>query len=128
MRDAKAGAWWDAAPARYIANNSAVYESRPPRRVFDEEWAALVASGSGERGMFSRAASAAQCAASRGRPSAGIALGTNPCSEIILRPHQFCNLTEARLPVAVRVSPVAAARLRTWRVVCVHTHLLRRQL
>lgn len=96
MRDAKAGAWWETAPWRYMANISAVYESRPSRPEFDAEWGALVASGSGERGLFSRAAAAAQCRANRGRPADGIAFGTNPCSEIILRPGQFCNLSEVR--------------------------------
>lgn len=103
MRDAKAGAWWETAPWRYMANISAVYESRPSRPEFDAEWGALVASGSGERGLFSRAAAAAQCHANRGRAADGIAFGTNPCSEIILRPGQFCNLSEV-WPLALRAN------------------------
>jgi hypothetical protein len=97
MRDAKAGAWWERAPARYMSNNSAVYASRPQRTRFDAEWAALAASGSGERGLFCRSAAAAQAARFHGRKTDGIAFGTNPCSEIILRPQQFCNLSEVRL-------------------------------
>jgi hypothetical protein len=94
MRNAKAGAWWEAAPWRYIANNSAVYSDTPTREAFHSEWQALVASGTGERGLFSRSAATAQAARSRGRITDGILFGTNPCSEIILRPQQFCNLTE----------------------------------
>lgn len=96
MRDCKAGAWWERNSSRYMANNSAVYTETPTRERFDEEWAALVASGSGERGLFSRAAAAQQAARFRGRRTEGIAFGTNPCSEIILRPQQFCNLSEVR--------------------------------
>ena len=96
MRHAKSGAWWEAAPWRYMANISAVYEHRPSRHDFDAEWRALVDSRTGERGLFSRAAAAAQAARNRGRAAEGIAFGTNPCSEIILRPRQFCNLTEVR--------------------------------
>ena len=96
MRDAKAGAWWERNSSRYMANNSAVYTERPTRARFDEEWAALVASGSGERGLFSRAAATAQAARFRGRRTEGVEFGTNPCSEIILRPQQFCNLSEVR--------------------------------
>lgn len=113
MRDAKSGAWWEVAPARYMANISAVYDARPTREKFDAEWAALVASGSGERGLFSRAAAAAQCRANRGRATDGIAFGTNPCSEIILRPGQFCNLSEVRLacPRSCRKACLHAAAL-----------------
>jgi hypothetical protein len=105
MRGAKSGQWWDTAPWRYIANNSAVHESRPSRARFDAEWAALVASGTGERGIFSRGAAAAQAARHRGRRTAGVAFGTNPCSEIILRPQQFCNLSEVRWCAVVRWIP-----------------------
>jgi ribonucleoside-triphosphate reductase (thioredoxin) len=94
MRDAKTGAWWERNSSRYMANNSAVYMERPTRERFDEEWASLVASGSGERGLFSRAAAGKQAARFHNRRTEGIAFGTNPCSEIILRPQQFCNLSE----------------------------------
>ena len=79
-----------------MANVSAVYESRPSPEAFEREWASLRASGSGERGIFSRAAATAQAKANRDRVTDGQEFGTNPCSEIILRPFQFCNLTEAR--------------------------------
>ena len=100
MRDCTAGAWWERNASRYMANNLAVYLERPMRERFNEEWAALVASGSGERGLFSRAAAASQAARFRGRHTEGIAFGTNPCSEIILRPQQFCNLSEVHTSVA----------------------------
>ncbi|GLC45817.1 hypothetical protein PLESTB_001152500 [Pleodorina starrii] len=94
MRGAKAGCWWEDQPQRAMANNSAVYtEERPPVGVFMDEWKALYASGSGERGLFSRAACRKQVQRS-GRREEGHEWGTNPCSEIILRPYQFCNLTE----------------------------------
>jgi ribonucleoside-triphosphate reductase (thioredoxin) len=92
MRDAKHGEWWVKNNQRALANNSAVYEGRPTREVFDAEWKALVASGSGERGIFNRAAARTQ-AAKNGRRDPSFDFGTNPCSEIILRPNQFCNLS-----------------------------------
>lgn len=91
-RHAKDGAWWENNAQRALANNSAVYDEKPTREVFDREWKALIASGSGERGIFNRDASRRQ-AAKNGRRDANIDFGTNPCSEIILRPYQFCNLT-----------------------------------
>eukprot|EP00892_Ulva_mutabilis_P001880 jgi/Ulvmu1/11693/UM008_0103.1 len=125
MRDAKAGPWWEAAPWRYMANISAVYEERPTRAQFDAEWGALVASGSGERGLFSRAAAAAQCRANRGRAADGIAFGTNPCSEIILRPGQFCNLSEVVVRAGdsledLRRKVRAAATIGTWQSTMLH--------
>lgn len=92
MRHAKDSGWWNENGQRRLANNSAVYEGRPPRDIFDREWKALKESGSGERGIFNRLASQKQ-AARNGRRNADIDFGTNPCSEIILRPNQFCNLT-----------------------------------
>lgn len=92
MRDAKHGEWWVNNGQRALANNSAVYEGRPSRAVFEEEWAALVASGSGERGIFNRVAARNQ-AAKNGRRLNDFDPGTNPCSEIILRENQFCNLS-----------------------------------
>jgi ribonucleoside-triphosphate reductase (thioredoxin) len=100
MRHAKSGEWWDD-PAlgivregqRTLANNSVAYTKKPDAVSFMREWMALVESGSGERGIFNREASKAQ-AAKNGRRDPNYEFGTNPCSEIILRPSQFCNLTE----------------------------------
>jgi ribonucleoside-diphosphate reductase alpha chain len=93
MRHAKSGAWWENDPQRALANNSVSYTEKPDAISFMREWMALVESGSGERGVFNRQASKAQ-AAKNGRRDADYEFGTNPCSEIILRPNQFCNLTE----------------------------------
>lgn len=92
MRGAKSGEWWIENDQRALANNSAVYEGDIDRLRFDPEWQALVASGSGERGIFNRTAARQQAAKSGRDPL--IAYGTNPCGEILLRPNQFCNLTE----------------------------------
>ena len=93
MRHAKSGAWWENNPQRALANNSVSYTEKPDSLSFMREWMALVESGSGERGIFNREASKKQ-AAKNGRRDAAFDFGTNPCSEIILRPYQFCNLTE----------------------------------
>lgn len=94
MMDAKTGAWWDGAVYRRLANNSAVYEHRrPDMPLFMKKWKALYDSKSGEPGIFSRYA-CQRIAARNGRRNSDIDFGTNPCSEIILRPFEFCNLTE----------------------------------
>jgi len=93
MRYAKSGSWWENQPQRALANNSVSYTEKPDALAFMREWTALVESGSGERGIFNRQASKKQ-AAKNGRRDANYDFGTNPCSEIILRPYQFCNLTE----------------------------------
>ena len=93
MRHAKSGSWWENDPQRALANNSVSYTEKPDSLSFMREWMALVESGSGERGIFNRQASKKQ-AAKNGRRDADYEFGTNPCSEIILRPSQFCNLTE----------------------------------
>ena len=93
MRHAKSGSWWENNPQRALANNSVSYTEKPDSLSFMREWMALVESGSGERGIFNRQASKVQ-AAKNGRRDADYEFGTNPCSEIILRPNQFCNLTE----------------------------------
>lgn len=93
MRHAKSGAWWNTDPQRALANNSVSYTEKPDAVSFMREWMALVESGSGERGIFNREASKKQ-AAKNNRRDPEWDFGTNPCSEIILRPYQFCNLTE----------------------------------
>jgi ribonucleoside-diphosphate reductase alpha chain len=93
MRTAKSGAWWDNNPHRALANNSVAYSEKPDSLSFMREWMALVESGSGERGIFNREAAKNQ-AAKNGRRDATYDFGTNPCSEIILRSGQVCNLTE----------------------------------
>jgi len=93
MRTAKSGAWSLTDSQRALANNSAVYTNRPDSGIFMKEWLSLYESKSGERGIFNRE-SAQKKAAQNGRRIWDIDFGTNPCSEIILRPNQFCNLTE----------------------------------
>ena len=93
MRHAKSGQWWETAAHRALANNSVSYTEKPDIETFMREWLSLVESKSGERGVFNREASKKQ-AAKYGRRDPEHEFGTNPCSEIILRPYQFCNLTE----------------------------------
>jgi len=100
MRNAKSGEWWDD-PAqnikrqgqRALANNSVAYTEKPDMETFLTEWTSLVKSKSGERGIFSRVAAKKQ-AAKNGRRNTEFEFGCNPCSEIILRPYEFCNLSE----------------------------------
>lgn len=94
MRGAKNGQWWETHPHRRLANNSAVYTERPGVEIFLKEWLSLIESKSGERGIFSRA-SAQKKAAENGRRDSSYSFGTNPCGEILLRPHGFCNLSES---------------------------------
>lgn len=93
MRYAKSGQWWEQSAYRALANNSVSYTEKPDVESFMREWLALMESKSGERGIFNRQASQKQ-AAKNGRRKVDFEFGTNPCSEIILRPYQFCNLTE----------------------------------
>ncbi len=93
MRNAKTGQFWETNPQRSLANNSVAYTEKPDASTFLHEWASLVDSGTGERGMFSRIA-AQNHTEKNGRRDHNHEFGTNPCSEIILRPYQFCNLTE----------------------------------
>jgi len=93
MRHAKSGQWWETASWRALANNSVSYTEKPDMETFMREWTALVESKSGERGIFNREASKKQ-AEKYDRRDPNYDFGTNPCSEIILRPYQFCNLTE----------------------------------
>jgi len=93
MRHAKSGNWWENEPQRALANNSVAYGEKPDSLSFMREWMALVESGSGERGIFNREAAKKQ-ASKNGRRDPEYDFGTNPCSEIILRSGQVCNLTE----------------------------------
>ena len=93
MAHAKSGQWWETEPQRALANNSVAYKSKPEMGTFMREWLALYDSKSGERGMFNREAADKQVARN-GRREQGHMWGTNPCSEIILRGYQFCNLSE----------------------------------
>ena len=99
MRAAKHGQWWDNNPQRALANNSACYSEKPDIGVFMDEWKALYDSKSGERGVFNRE-SAIRQAERNGRRDTNFEFGTNPCSEIILRDREFCNLSE----VVVRIT------------------------
>ena len=92
MRHAKSGAWWETNGQRALANNSACYTEKPDVGIFMQEWLSLYESKSGERGIFNREA-AQKIAAKNGRRKHDIEFGTNPCSEIILRPYGFCNLS-----------------------------------
>jgi len=94
MRHAKSGQWWNDNPQRALANNSACYTEKPDMGIFMSEWNALYESKSGERGIFNRE-SANRMAEKNGRRTIeGHEFGTNPCSEIILRNREFCNLSE----------------------------------
>ena len=104
MRHAKSGKWWENEGQRSLANNSVAYKTKPDMGTFMREWLALYESHSGERGIFNRQA-AINKVKENGRRKASekenpvepedyIQFGCNPCSEIILRPYQFCNLTE----------------------------------
>jgi ribonucleoside-diphosphate reductase alpha chain len=92
MRHAKSGAWWETNGQRALANNSACYTERPDVGIFMQEWLSLYESKSGERGIFNREA-AQKIVRKNGRRKDTYEFGTNPCSEIILRPYQFCNLS-----------------------------------
>ena len=119
MRDAKTGQWWDANPQRALANNSVAYKERPEIGTFMDEWVSLYKSKSGERGMFNRKAAVDQVASVqelRGDDHVGrnpnYEFGTNPCSEIILRDKEFCNLSE----VVIRVDDDKQSLMRKVRL------------
>ena len=95
MRTCKSGEWWHSEPQRALANNSANYHAHPDVGTFMKEWQALYNSKSGERGIFSSANAKKHIEKLEDRREAIDDFGTNPCSEIILRPREFCNLTEA---------------------------------
>ena len=116
MAHAKSGAWWENEGQRALANNSVAYKGKPEMGTFMREWVSLYESKSGERGLFNRQAAVKQAARNgrrkvhdrpliddtdsqyvvhpNRREETFTQFGTNPCSEIILRPYQFCNLSE----------------------------------
>ena len=114
MRTAKAGQWWEQNSQRALANNSACYTEKPDIGIFMEEWKSLYDSKSGERGIFNRE-SANKMAAKNGRRVVdGYEFGTNPCSEIILRSREFCNLSEAVIRTTdTRESLIEKVRIAT---------------
>ena len=114
MRQAKSGAWWETQGQRALANNSACYTEKPDVGIFMQEWSALYESKSGERGIFNREA-AVNVVKRNKRRDPNFEFGTNPCSEIILRPYQFCNLTE----VIVRAEDNAASLKRKARLAAI---------
>ena len=130
MRSAKAGSWWEQNGQRALANNSAIYTQKPDIGQFLHEWTSLYDSHSGERGLFSREASINQ-AMKNGRRDPNHEFGTNPCSEIILRPYQFCNLTEVVVRAEDSVVSLAekikiATQLGTYQSTLTHFPYLRK--
>ena len=111
MRNAKSGAWWETQGQRALANNSACHTERPDVGIFMQEWQSLYESKSGERGIFNREA-AKNVVKMNGRRNPDFDFGTNPCSEIILRPYQFCNLTE----IIVRATDTVEDLMRKARI------------
>ena len=114
LRRCKSGQWWVDNPQRGLANNSACYTEKPDFEAFLNEWTSLYESRSGERGVFSRVASQKQASLNE-RRDATYDFGTNPCSEIILRPYQFCNLSE----VVVRPSDTLSDLKRKVRIAAI---------
>ena len=115
MRNAKAGAWWEANPQRALANNSVAYREKPDIGTFMSEWLSLYNSKSGERGIFNRAAAQKTVSKLGDRRDPNYDFGTNPCSEIILRDREFCNLTE----IIVRPNDTVEALLRKARLAAI---------
>ena len=114
MRDAKSGQWWINDGQRALANNSACYTEKPDMGVFMSEWKALYDSKSGERGIFNRASAVKMASKNGRRNTEDYDFGTNPCSEIILRNREFCNLSEVVVrPSDTRESLLKKVRLAT---------------
>ena len=112
MRHAKAGQWWNETPQRSLANNSACYSEKPDIGIFMDEWKALYDSKSGERGIFNRESAVWMASKNGRRNTEDYEFGTNPCSEIILRNREFCNLSE----VVVRASDTRESLLEKVRL------------
>ena len=115
MRVAKSGQWWNTEPQRALANNSACYSEKPDIGVFMDEWKALYESKSGERGIFNRESAVKMAQKNGRRNTEGWQYGTNPCSEIILRNREFCNLSE----VVVRASDTRESLLEKVRLAAI---------
>ena len=114
MRAAKHGQWWTTEPQRSLANNSACYTEKPDIGVFMDEWKALYESKSGERGIFNRESAVKVSEQSGRRNTTDFDFGTNPCSEIILRNREFCNLSEVVVrPSDTRRTLLEKVRLAT---------------
>jgi ribonucleoside-diphosphate reductase alpha chain len=118
MAKAKFGSWWATEGHRALSNNSVAYTEKPSMADFMEEWKNLYDSKSGERGIYNIKAAQIQ-AAKYGRRDEDIRYGTNPCSEIILRPYQFCNLSEVVVrendtPKSMKRKVELATILGTW--------------
>ena len=112
MRAAKSGQWWNDNPQRALANNSAAYSEKPDIGVFMDEWKSLYDSKSGERGIFNRESAVWMASKNGRRNTEDYEFGTNPCSEIILRNREFCNLSE----VVVRASDTRESLLEKVRL------------
>ena len=112
MSAAKSGQWWNTEPQRALANNSACYTEKPDVGVFMDEWKSLYESKSGERGIFNRRSAVVMAEKNGRRNTEGYNFGTNPCSEIILRDREFCNLSE----VVVRVTDTRESLLEKVRL------------
>ena len=130
MAQAKSGNWWENNSQRALSNNSVAYSRKPDMEQFIAEWKSLYDSKSGERGIYNVAAAQAQ-AAKYGRRSSEIHYGTNPCSEIILRPYQFCNLSEVVLREKDTIADVTnkvrlASILGTWQATLTDFKYLRK--
>ena len=115
MRAAKSGQWWDDNPQRALANNSACYTEKPDIGVFMTEWKSLYESKSGERGIFNRQSAVKMAAKNGRRNTEDYDFGTNPCSEIILRNREFCNLSE----VVVRATDTRETLLQKVRLAAI---------
>ena len=118
MAKAKSGNWWESDPQRALANNSAVYNSKPNTAQFLREWRNLYESKSGERGIYNMD-SVRKHVDNFGRRDASKVMGTNPCGEILLRPNEFCNLTEVVIEASDTVEDLSekirlATILGTW--------------
>ena len=125
MRDAKSGAWWEQNSQRALANNSVAYKEKPEIGTFMEEWLSLYKSKSGERGIFNREAAKKTVAKLGDRRDPNHEWGTNPCSEILLRDREFCNLSTVMVRPEDTQDSIArkirlASILGTWQASLTH--------